>query len=296
MTLEQLRIFLEVAKRQHVTQAAQHLHLTQSAVSASIAALEARHAVKLFDRIGRRIELTEAGRLFIPEARATLVQAEAAELVLADLSGTTMGRVRVHASQTVASYWLPQHLVRMREAHPQVELELTLGNTAQVARAVSEGAADLGVVEGAVALPDLERHVVGLDRLVLVVGRDHPWAGRRHVPHADYGKSIWVLREVDSGTRAAFEEHLSEFGLDVAELPVALELPSNEAVLAAVATGTSASILSDRAAKSGLVGGEIVAVGPPLRDREFLALRHRGRYHTRAAAALLDIIRDQPKR
>ena len=295
MTLEQLRVFLEVAGRQHVTRAAEHLHLTQSAVSASIAALEARHAVKLFDRIGRRIELTEAGRLFVPEARATLARAEAAELVLADLSGSTIGRVRVHASQTVASYWLPQHLVRMRGTHPKVELELTLGNTTQVARAVSEGAADLGVVEGAVSLPDLERHVVGLDRLVLVVGRHHPWAGRRQVPHTAYGETGWVLREIGSGTRAAFEEHLAELGLDVAELPIALELPSNEAVLAAVAAGRSASVLSDRAAKSGLAEGEVVAVGPPLRDREFLALRHSGRYHTRAASALLQIIRDGPR-
>jgi len=87
MTLEQLRIFIAVAQREHVTRAAVDLNLTQSAVSAAIAALEARHATQLFDRIGRRIALTQAGRLFLIEARAVLARATQAETALADLAG-----------------------------------------------------------------------------------------------------------------------------------------------------------------------------------------------------------------
>ncbi|MCB8838151.1 LysR family transcriptional regulator [Aurantimonas sp. VKM B-3413] len=292
MTLEQLRIFLEVAELQHVTRAAERLNLTQSAVSASIAALEARHQVKLFDRVGRRIELTEAGRLFVPEARATLGRAEAAELVLADLSGQTIGEVRIHASQTVASYWLPPRLVRLHGLYPRIDISLTVGNTAQVARAVSEGSADLGVVEGAVHLAELEKWVVGRDRLVLVVGKDHPWARRESVPPADYAGSDWVLREIGSGTRAEFEDLLAGLGIAMADLPVLLEFPSNEAVLAAVEAGSIATVLSDRAAVPALSAGRVVTVGPAVRDREFVALRNRGRYHTRAATALLDLLRE----
>ena len=80
MTLEQLRVFVAVAERQHVTRAAEALNIAQSAVSASIAALEGRHGAKLFHRVGRRIELTEAGALFLAEARAVLARAESAEL------------------------------------------------------------------------------------------------------------------------------------------------------------------------------------------------------------------------
>ena len=87
MTLEQLRIFVAVAEREHVTNAARDLNLTQSATSAAVAALEARYATKLFDRVGRRIALTDAGRLFLAEARSVLARAAAAELVLGALAG-----------------------------------------------------------------------------------------------------------------------------------------------------------------------------------------------------------------
>src|ERR1700676_3017483 len=142
MTLEQLRVFVAVAERQHVTRAAEALNLAQSAVSSAIAGLEARHEVKLFNRVGRGIELTEAGTLFLTEARAVLARAEAAELVLSELGGLKRGTLAVQASQTIASYWLPRHLVAFRRAYPGIDIRLGVGNTAQVAAAVHEGVGD----------------------------------------------------------------------------------------------------------------------------------------------------------
>ena len=98
MTLEQLRVFVAVAERQHVTRAAEALNLAQSAASAAIAALEARHGAKLFNRVGRGIALTEAGTLFLAEARAILARVEAAELVLSDLGGLLRGTLAIQAS------------------------------------------------------------------------------------------------------------------------------------------------------------------------------------------------------
>ena len=125
-----------------VTRAAEALHLTQSAVSAAIAALESHYGVSLFHRVGRRIELNEEGRLFLGEARAVLARASAAELALSELSGLKRGTLSVQASQTIASYWLPQRLVAFRCRHPQLEIQVTIGNTAQVAKAVADGVAD----------------------------------------------------------------------------------------------------------------------------------------------------------
>src|SRR5271167_5216874 len=107
MTLEQLRIFIAVAERQHVTRAAEALTLAQSAASHAIAALEARHDTKLFDRVGRRIELTEAGQAFLTQARYVLAQVEHAEFVLNEFGSLKRGTLKVQASQTIASYWLP---------------------------------------------------------------------------------------------------------------------------------------------------------------------------------------------
>ena len=101
MTLEQLRIFVAVAEREHVTRAAEALHVTQSAASAAIAALEGRHNVPLFHRVGRRIELTDAGRMFLAEARAVLAKAASAELALGEYGGLKRGNLQLVASQTI---------------------------------------------------------------------------------------------------------------------------------------------------------------------------------------------------
>ena len=96
-------------------------------------------ASRLFDRVGRRIELNAAGQLFLGEARAILARAAAAELVLSELSGLKRGTLSVHASQTIASYWLSPRLVAFRHAYPQIEVKLAVGNTAQTAKAVIDG-------------------------------------------------------------------------------------------------------------------------------------------------------------
>src|SRR5687767_14625337 len=155
MTLEQLRTFVAVAEREHVTQAARALNLTQSATSAAITALETRYATKLFDRIGRRIALTEAGRLFLVEARAVLARAAAAERVLADLADLKRGSLSLAASQTVASYWLPQVVERYRSRYPAIAIAQSIGNTEYVAGRVRDGLADLGFAEGDIDDPAL---------------------------------------------------------------------------------------------------------------------------------------------
>ena len=290
MTLDQLRIFVAVAERQHVTRAAEALNTVQSAVSAAVSGLESRHAVKLFHRVGRGIELTEAGRIFLGEARAVLARAEAAELVLADLSGLRRGILRVHASQTIASHWLPRHLVAFRTTYPEIAVRLAVGNTADVARAVNEGASELGFVEGEIDDPALGSTAVAQDRLVLVVPPSHPFAATDTLKAADLAAHPWVLREEGSGTRSVFEAALTAEGILPRDLTVALELPSNEAVLAAVEAGAGASVLSEAVVAGKLADGVLVAASFPLPTRTFQMLRHKERYRSRAADALLDVI------
>jgi DNA-binding transcriptional LysR family regulator len=213
MTLEQLRIFVAVAERQHVTQAAQALNLAQSAASHAIAALESRYETKLFDRVGRRIELTEVGAAFLADARAILAQVNRAEIALTEFGTLERGTLTVQASQTIASYWLPRHLVAFRRSHPQIDVRLTIGNTAQVAEAIETGAAELGFVEGLVDKEELISTRVALDQLVLVVGNDHPWADGTAPSADDLVESEWVMRERGSGTRAVFEKTLQKLGI-----------------------------------------------------------------------------------
>jgi DNA-binding transcriptional LysR family regulator len=290
MTLEQLRIFVAVAEYMHVTRAAQALNLTQSAASAAIQALEARHATKLFHRVGRGIALTDAGTAFLPEARAVLARADLAERALNDLSALRRGSLALHASQTIANYWLPPLMHRFRTQHPGVQLDLTIGNTTQVAEAVTEGRADLGFAEGDLDLEGFEHSSVPGDRLVLVVGASHPWAQERMIAPARFAESAWVLRERGSGTRQVFEAALGRLGVDLAALPVALELASNEAVRAAIEAGAGAGVLSSLAVESGLRFGTLLRLEPHFPARRFRVLRHPEHYRSKAVEAFLDVV------
>ena len=295
MTLEQLRVFVAVAERQYVTRAANALGIAQSAVSAAVAALEARHGATLFHRVGRGITLTQAGGLFLVEARAVLARAEAAELVLAELAGLKRGSLRVQASHTIASYWLPRHLVAFRWAYPGIEVRLTIGNTTEVAQAIRDGVADLGFVEARVENPALRARTVGRDQLVIVVAPGHPWATAASIPVSDWPDSDWVLREAGSGTRSIFEMAAQQAGV-LDRLRVAFELPSNEAVRGAVEAGMGATALSASVVAPSIEAGLLVAVASALPDRAFTLVQDRQRCHSRAAEALLSITEDVPFR
>lgn len=293
MTLDQLRVFIAVAEHMHVTRAAQALNMTQSAASASIAALENRCGVKLFDRVGRRIELTQSGELFLAEARAVVARAAQAEMVLAEISGLERGHLSLYASQTIANYWLPRHLHRFRLRYPRIGLQLKIGNTSQVAQAVAAGIADLGFVEGEVEDPVLTRLAVPGDRLVLVAGVGHPAARRPSMAARELAELGWVLRERGSGTRQVFESALRDYGLDPEQLDVALEMPSNEAVRSAVEVGAGATVISHLVAAPGLLSGILIRFDLPFPERQFFVIRHRDRGRTKVETALLDLVRPE---
>jgi DNA-binding transcriptional LysR family regulator len=287
MTLEQLRIFVAVAEKQHVTQAASELNLTQSATSAAIAALEARYGIKLFDRIGRGIVLTQTGRDFLIEARAVLARAKAAAQVLNDLAGLKRGTLTMAASQTVGNYWLPGRLQAFHTAHPGIDLHLTVANTEQVARAVLQGSADLGFVEGDVDDPLLAARKFDGDSMIVVVGAKHPWVSRTKITPKDLLATAWVLRERGSGTRSMFEAALRQSGIKLSDLRVALELPSNEAVRTAVEAGDCATAISDLVVAPSLAAKTLHRVKFDLPRRSFYILRHKERHTSRVEQALL---------
>jgi DNA-binding transcriptional LysR family regulator len=290
MTLEQLRIFAAVAEREHVTRAAVALNLTQAAVSASIAALEHQSGAKLFDRVGRNITLTALGRALLPEARAVLARAKAAQAVLDDMSGLERGQLKLCASQTIASYFLPRFMAAFRTRHPGLSLDLNIGNTAQVARAVTEGAAELGFVEGPVTAPELTLEPVAIEQMGVFVPPSHGWADGHALSPADLCRQSWVFREPGSGTRAAFTDALAALGVQDSALTIALTLPSNEALREAAIAGVGAVCLSPLVCAQAVQAGLLVRANLTLPARPFFAVRHGERYTSRAATAFLEAV------
>jgi DNA-binding transcriptional LysR family regulator len=286
MTLEQLRVFVGVAERLHMTRGAEALHITQSAASAAIAALETRYGITLFDRVGRGLALSETGKVFLPEARAVLARAAAAVRALDDLAGLKRGSIAIAASQTVSNYWLPPYIAKFAQAFPEIELHLTGGNTAQVAQAVSDGTAELGFVEGEVGLPQLKRMRVAGDRIALYAAAGHPMASTS-IRAATLSTFRWVLRESGSGTRSEFDHAIAGMGIDPSTLRIVFTLPSNEALLEAVASGTLVTVVSELAARPWVSAGRIVPLRFDFPVRSFELITHVERRRSRAATEFL---------
>ncbi|MPZ58041.1 MAG: LysR family transcriptional regulator [Rhizobiales bacterium] len=287
MTLDQLRIFIAVAERGHVTRAAEVLGISQSAASAAIATLESRYRTKLFDRVGRGIELTETGRLFLREARAVLDRASMARSVLEDLAGLTTGVVAIAASQTIATYWLPRRLSAFHTANPGVRLNVVIRNTREVESAVVEGEVNIGLVEGPTQHPALIRQQVDQDNLVLVVASDQPPLPINALGRLDLRAITWVIREVGSGTRRGLEDLAFREGLSLDNLNIFLILPSNEAVRQAIEAGAGATIISRHVVASAIAAGTLTAIPIELPPREYALLRHRDRHASLAQQALV---------
>lgn len=248
MTLEQLRTFLAVAEHLHFTRAAETLYITQPAVSAAIQSLEQEYSVKLFHRIGRHIEITEAGKLLQVEAQKILEQVALTERGLRELNNLERGELKLGASLTIGNYWLPEKISQFKREYPGILVNCTLGNAEEICEGTANGLFDLGLVTGEVKpglKSCLQQEVVGSDRLEIVVGKSHPWFGCTEIPLTKLDQTDWVMRESGSGTQQMFEQALRNWGIDPTKLNVVLVLNSSEMVKAVVEGGVGAAAIPE---------------------------------------------------
>ena len=259
-----------------------------------MASLEREFGTKLFHRVGRGIALTEGGKLLLDEARALVNRADAVKLAMREFTGLSRGRLEIKASQTIASHFLPPRLVEFHQAYPGIGLAVSVGNSTEVVEAIIRGNIELGFVEG----PEEELQdasvaveMLAQDHLAMVVGASHPWASREKLTADDLTAGKWVLREDGSGTRAAFVRAMAGLGVPYDKLDIVIELPSNEAVLAAVLAGAGATILSARVCADAINAGRLKRLPAALAPRAFCVVQHADRYRSRAVSALLEILR-----
>ena len=232
--------------------------------------------------------------MLLDEARALVNRAEAVKLAMREFTGLGRGRLEIKASQTIASHFLPARLVDFHRAYPGVALAVSVGNSAEVVGAIIGGNVELGFVEG----PEeefgdrrLAIELIAMDELVMVANADHPWAISHKLTVEDLTAGKWVLREDGSGTRAAFVKALAALGVPYGKLDIAIELPSNEAVLAAVLAGAGAAVLSARVCADAIKAGILKRLPVVIAPRAFYAVQHGDRYRSRAVSALLEILR-----
>jgi DNA-binding transcriptional LysR family regulator len=188
---------------------------------------------------------------------------------------------------------LPPRLVDFHRAYPGVALVLSIGNSTEVVEAIIRGDIELGFVEGPEKFgdPRLAVEMIARDDLVMVASANHPWATRKKLTVEDLTAGKWVLREDGSRTRAAFVKALGALGVAYENLNIAIELPSNEAALAAVLAGAGAAILSALVCADAVRAGALKHLPVSIAPRAFCAAQHAERYRSRAVSALLEILR-----
>lgn len=202
-TFRHLKIFITVAECGTMRKAAEVLYISQPSVSQAISELEELYQVRLFDRLSRRIYITEAGRLLLSYARQVIKTTESMEESMQRAG--TMPIVRIGGSVTVGTVYLGGLTKRLEEAVPGIDIRITVDNTASVERQVLTSELDLAVVEGMLSSEDLIRRTVCDDELVMVAGRDHPLSAARSLTLEDLQGQALISREAGSSERNQFE-------------------------------------------------------------------------------------------
>ena len=291
LNLHHLRVFTAVAEASSFSRAAASLRLSQPAVSKTVQELERQVGLSLFDRSGRSPRLTDAGAALLARARELFGVERVAEEELGALRGLERGLLRVGASTTVATYFLPPLLARFHAEHPAVTLRVLSANTRAVARRLLEGRLDIALVEGPVSHQRISVTPWRDDELVVIAPAAHPLVRKKRVTAADLAAESFILREPGSGTRMVAEAALAEHGVHPR---ATMQLGSTEAIKQAVAAGLGLAVVSRAAAADQLALGYIALVqlrGVMFR-RELTELRLIGRSPSAATAAFRDLLDD----
>ncbi len=240
LTLRQLDILEAVARCGSFSRASAELHLTQPAVSMQVKQLEDSLGLPLFEHIGKRIYLTEAGREVLETSRAVHKELANLENALADLQGMKGGSLTVSVASS-ASYLAARLIAAFRQTHPDVRVNLNAVNRETLLQQLAENSVDLVLMGQPPEGHDLESQPFLENPLVVIASPHHPLAKARHIPLERLAEEPFLGREPGSGTRNVVERFFEANGL---KLKVAMEMNKNEAIKQAVEAGLGVGVVS----------------------------------------------------
>lgn len=285
METQALLAFVTIAESRSFSRAAETLHLSQPAVSKRIAALESQLDARLFDRVGRRIELTDAGRALLPYARRVLQDVEDGRRALSRLSDQISGRLSIGTSHHIGLHRLPPVLRAFTQRYPDVDLDIQFMDSEDACEAVVHGALELGIVTlPLVPLPNLETQRVWPDRLRVVVAAGHPLASRRPLQPGDLAAHAAVLPDARTYTYRIVRSALQAHGV---EPRIRLATNYLETLKMLVGIGLGWSVLPET-----MVDTDVIALPLPTLEmhRDLGTVWHPRRSRSAAAEALLALL------
>jgi LysR family transcriptional regulator, low CO2-responsive transcriptional regulator len=255
-TLRQLDTFLEVARQQSISRAAAALHVSQPAVSMQLHQLEEILGMPLYEQVGRKIQLTDAGHDVAQFALAATGQLKHLEDAMAARRGIRKGRVDL-AMVSTAKYFVPMLLVLFRKKFPDIDVTLQIHNRESIMQLLVRNEVDLVIMGRAPEAIDCVAAVFATNPLGVICAPEHPLSRRRNAPLAILNDQLFVVRENGSGTRQAMERLFGEHDIHPR---IVMEMPSNETIKQAVMAGMGMSFISLRTIRQELASGHLALV------------------------------------
>jgi len=292
--LRQLEIFCKVLELESFSKAANAVFLAQASVSERIATLEGMVGTKLFDRMGRQVVPTAAGKLLYKHACLLLEMKKAACNEMQDFLGVKKGEIHIGGSTIPGEYILPKVIGRFHEKHPLTTVKLAIADTNEIESRVFKGELELGVIGSKSSHADFMNHELWQDELVLAVSAEHKWAGRKEIALKILSKEPFILRETGSGTLKIIKEYFKMSGSDnIDSLNVVARFGSSTAVKEGIKSGLGISILSSRALETELKSGILKALkikGLSML-RKFYLIRDKRRNISPLCQAMVDFLK-----
>ncbi|MEF8712307.1 MAG: LysR substrate-binding domain-containing protein [Accumulibacter sp.] len=287
-TIRQLQIFSVAASHLSFARAAEKLHLTHAAISLQIKQLEEVSGTLLFERIGKRVFLTEAGEILLSHTRQILQSLKEADEALLALKGLKGGRIAVAVAST-AEYFAPGLLAEFRKTQADVRIRMLIDNRDTVSRLLAGNEVDLAIMGRPPAELDAVAVAFAPHPLVIIASTAHPLSRLPNVAVEDLADEMLIVRESGSGTRSAMEE----FFLERSVKPrIGMEMGSNEAIKQAVVAGLGISFISQHTLGLELKAERLSILrveGTPVMRRWHI-VRHKSKHLTPALAAFWDFM------
>ncbi len=249
-TIRQLEAFIATAEFKKMSEAAKHLYISQPTISQIISELEKEYQTKLFERSAKELRITPAGSLLLKSAREILAIHKTLEQNMKTINSIRL--LRIGATMTVGANIIGKIIQRMNELYPDIDIFVTISNTDQIEQLLLHNELDIALIEGIITNKDLATKPALLDRLCVICGREHPFAGRSMLHAEDLRDQNFILREKGSGTRAIFETFMN-----IQNIPYHVKWESNStpAIIDAVSRNLGLGFLSERCVSEKISSG-----------------------------------------
>lgn len=286
MTIRHMRIFLEVYRTENITQAAKNLHMAQPAVSRAIQELERYYGICLFERMNRRLYITDGGHKLYSHTLHIIESFDLMEKEVKDWD--TLGSLRIGSSISIGNYLLPDLVCQFKDAHPGAKIQSTIANSATIQNALLDNRLDIAMIEGSISHPSLHAEPFHRDRLTLIVYPGHPLMKKSSIKLKDLAVYDILLREPGSAGRN-FLDHI--FAVHELTLSPVWESTSTQALVKAVAKNIGISILPEMLVQEDIQRGTICSC--PIEDeamvRENYLVWHKNKYISHIMREFIDL-------